>query len=214
MKLEVKYLAKSASTICSVSSNFKYVVLSNDLDLRPLVFPNWDFKFRNLMKPVSGHVCFVRWRASPVPMYLWKPPWKAPCWGSCIIAESRPQAPSFLIQTHDLSHSLQPRLESSKSEVMRWFVQDIDPRSPNPARTSLLTPFIPGCSWGPLLVPSGFHHTLCTVQIVLFSRCLDMKKVARLLLCCFFWIFPYHPPHPPHPPPSHSSFHSVKYWEV
>lgn len=76
-------------------------------------------------------------------------------------------------------------------------------------RTSLLTPFIPGCSWGPLLVPSGFHHTLCTVQVVLFSRCLDMKKVARLLLCCFFWILSYPPP-----PSLSSSFHSVKYWEV
>lgn len=34
------------------------------------------------------------------------PPVKHPGWGSCIIAESRPQAPSFLVQTHDLTHSL------------------------------------------------------------------------------------------------------------
>lgn len=34
------------------------------------------------------------------------PPEKHPGGGSCIIAESRPQTPSFLIQTHDLTYSL------------------------------------------------------------------------------------------------------------
>lgn len=113
----------------------------------------------------------------------------------------------------------QPRLESSKSEVMRWFVQHIDPKSPNPAQdfpTDPPFPFIPGCSWGPLLVPSGFHHTLRNVQIVLFSRCLDMKNIARLLLCFFFGILSYTPSshRPPAPSRLSSSSHSVEYWAV
>lgn len=126
----------------------------------------------------------VRWSASPVPMYLWKPPWKAPVVGEVV---------SLLSQDHRLRafwcrHMIwpmacQPRLESSRSGAMRWFVQYVDPKSPNLAQCP--NPGLPSwctgirspsslraaevADWSPLAGIS-FHHTPCTVQIVLFYR--------------------------------------------
>lgn len=51
-------------------------------------------------------------------------------WGSCISAESRPQAPSFLFQTYDLS----AQVEELEMTAMRRFDEDIDSKNPNPAQ--------------------------------------------------------------------------------
>lgn len=70
------------------------------------------------------------------------PPEKHPGWGSCITAESRPQAPCFLVQTHDLTHNLSTEVGELRSEAMRWFVQDIVPKSAAPVQCPHLGLFV------------------------------------------------------------------------
>lgn len=140
------------------------------------------------MKPVSGYVCCCQMEGLPSPSVSMETPLKSTLVGEVV---------SLLSQDHRLSAfwcrliiwptACQLRLESSRPEAMRWFVQDIDPKSPNPVQGFLLMccntdPLIPGCSWGSRLAPSGFHHTPCSIQI-LFSRCATIWK--RLQGCCY-----------------------------
>lgn len=181
----------------------KFVALSSDSNLRSLAFPKRYFKFGNLMKPItpfciaSLRICCC-WRASPVPGYLWKtPPVKHPGWGSCIIAESRPQAPSFLVQTHDLTHSLSAEvgeLEVWSHKVIcagRGSQESYLAGCPNSGLSfwcaGIQSPSALGAAQdqdrSPLAVSASTIYPLCTVQIVLFSTCALILK--RLWSCCY-----------------------------
>lgn len=92
------------------------VYLNSDSDLRSPVFPKRSLRCRNLRKAIilcytPGHrICLLLSdEGFPNPTVFTEPhplhsSGKHSDWESCITAESRPQTPGFLVQTHDLIH--------------------------------------------------------------------------------------------------------------
>ena len=108
-------------TIYSVNVNSE-VYLNSDSDLRSLVFHK-----RSYLRKVA-RLCYIpshriRQLLSDesilTPSVFMETPEKHSGWGSCISAESRPQTPGFLVETHDLIHTGgQQSLESLRPEVI------------------------------------------------------------------------------------------------
>lgn len=108
-------------TICSVNVNSE-VYLNSDSDLRSLVFHKRNYlrKVARLCYVPSHRICqFLSDESILNPSVFMGTPEKHSGWGSCISAESRPQTPGFLVETHDLIHTAgQQRLESLRPEVI------------------------------------------------------------------------------------------------
>ena len=139
-----------------------------------------------IMCSQSQDMLLLSHRGLPQSQYIYgnhppPPRQKHPGWGSCITAESRPQAPCFLVQTHDLTHSLSAEVGELRSEAMRWFVQELLPRV-LPQSGALTWGFPPGvlrCCPSPLwsqltsqMDPLWLDQLplfiLCTVQTIIF----------------------------------------------